>query len=74
MKIIYTPFDELDKWDRDYINIDEYALEKLINGANFLDIKSLLSLGCKKVAQIIKGKSVEEINLIKSSTWGRSRF
>jgi S-phase kinase-associated protein 1 len=29
--------------------------------ANYLDIKPLLNLGCKTVANLIKGKSVEEI-------------
>jgi len=29
--------------------------------ANYLDIKSLLDLGCAKIATLIKGKSPEEI-------------
>jgi S-phase kinase-associated protein 1 len=29
--------------------------------ANYLDIKPLLDLGCKTVANMIKGKSTEEI-------------
>ena len=29
--------------------------------ANYLDIKSLLDLGCAKIASLIKGKTPEEI-------------
>jgi S-phase kinase-associated protein 1 len=32
-----------------------------LSAANFLDIKALLDVGCKTVANMIKGKSPEEI-------------
>eukprot|EP00056_Hartaetosiga_gracilis_P004691 m.77338 g.77338 ORF g.77338 m.77338 type:complete len:166 (-) comp11913_c0_seq3:1167-1664(-) len=42
-------------------DIDQTSLFNLILAANFMDIKPLLDLTCKKVALMIKGKSVEEI-------------
>ncbi|GMI67070.1 SKP1-like 4 [Hibiscus trionum] len=41
--------------------IDLNTLYYLIMAANFLNVKSLLDLTCKRVADIIKGKSPEEI-------------
>jgi len=37
---------------------------QIILGANYMDIKSLLHLGCAKIATLIKGKSPEEIKKI----------
>jgi len=37
---------------------------QIILGANYMDIKSLLYLGCAKIATLIKGKSPEEIKKI----------
>ena len=49
------------KWDKDYINIDQAILYELILAANFLNIKGLLDLCCQCVADIIKGKTPEQI-------------
>merc|ERR1712058_167237 len=40
------------------------AIFKIILGANYMDIKSCLHLGCAKIATLIKGKSPEEIKKI----------
>merc|ERR1739845_95182 len=40
------------------------------SGANYMDIKSLLHLGCAKIATLIKGKSPEEIKKILSEDDG----
>lgn len=53
--------DEISEWDREFILVDQGTLFELILAANYLDIKGLLDLGCKTVANMIKGKSVEEI-------------
>jgi len=55
------------KWDADYIDkIGEtrQQLYDLILAANYLDIKSLLHLGCAKVASLIKGQPLEKIKEI----------
>jgi hypothetical protein len=56
-----------DKWDAEYIDKiggDRQQLYDLILGANYLDIKSLLHLGCAKVASLIKGQPLEKIKEI----------
>lgn len=43
-----------------YLN-DPALLTTILQAANYLDIKALLDVGCKTVANMIKGKSPEEI-------------
>ena len=56
-----TPEDEQKLWDRDYVKVDDETLFNLILASNYLDIKALLDLTCKTVADEIKGKTPEEI-------------
>ncbi|KAF8891310.1 Skp1 family, dimerization domain-containing protein [Infundibulicybe gibba] len=44
---------DISEWDQKFIAI--------ILAANYLDIKSLLDVGCKTVANMIKGKTPDEI-------------
>lgn len=53
--------DESAKWDKEYIAVDQAVLYELILAANFLNIKGLLDLCCQSVADIIKGKTPEQI-------------
>ena len=52
-------------WDKTFINsidsIEGEELFEIILAANYLDIRSLLDLGCKTVADKLKGKSPQEI-------------
>lgn len=48
-------------WDKNYAKVDDETLFNLILAANYLDIKPLLDLTCKAVADEIKGKTPEEI-------------
>ena len=48
-------------WDAEYVKMEQQALFELILAANYLDIKPLLDLTCKTVANMIKGKTPEEI-------------
>merc|ERR1712138_127935 len=53
-----------DSWDADFIDTigdDRQQLYDLILAANYMDIKSLLHLGCAKVASLIKGEPLEKI-------------
>jgi S-phase kinase-associated protein 1 len=53
--------DELKKFDTEFVKVDQGTLFDLILAANYLDIKSLFDLTCMTVADMIKGKSAEEI-------------
>ncbi|KAF7728594.1 suppressor of kinetochore protein mutant [Apophysomyces ossiformis] len=52
---------DIDEWDQKYMEVDQETLFDIILAANYLDIKPLLDVGCKTVANMIKGKSAEEI-------------
>lgn len=51
----------IDEWDQKYMDVDQETLFDIILAANYLDIKQLLDTGCKTVANMIKGKSADEI-------------
>jgi S-phase kinase-associated protein 1 len=53
--------DDIIPWDKEFCTVDQATLFELILAANFLDIKPLLDLTCKTVANMIKGKTPEEI-------------
>ncbi|EEF52763.1 SKP1-like protein 1B [Ricinus communis] len=53
--------DELKTWDAEFVKVDQATLFDLILAANYLNIKSLLDLTCQTVADMIKGKTPEEI-------------
>ncbi|KAI8112176.1 hypothetical protein M9434_003500 [Picochlorum sp. BPE23] len=52
---------DLDKWNKDFTRVDQQTLFELILAANYLNIKPLLDLTCMTVANMIKGKTPEEI-------------
>jgi len=52
---------DIDEWDVKFMQVDQEMLFEIILAANYLDIKPLLDVGCKTVANMIKGKSPEEI-------------
>jgi S-phase kinase-associated protein 1 len=53
-----------DEWDIEFMKLDKDVIIEIILAANYLDMKNLLNLGCKTIANMIKGKSVEEIREI----------
>ena len=56
-----TPEEEKRVWDRDFLKVDDESLFGLILAANYLNVKPLLDLACKAVADEIKGKTPDEI-------------
>ncbi|KAK3193849.1 hypothetical protein Dsin_025159 [Dipteronia sinensis] len=53
--------DDITAWDADFVKVDQSTLFDLILAANYLDIKGLLDLTCQTVADMITGKTPEEI-------------
>lgn len=51
----------IDPWDKSFLNVDQEMLYEIILAANYLNIKPLLNAGCKIVAEMIRGKSPEDI-------------
>jgi len=55
------PSIEISEWDKTFMKVEQHVLFEIILAANYMDIKSLLDLGCQTVANMIKGRSPEEI-------------
>lgn len=53
--------DDISSWDAEFLKVDQGTLFELILAANYLDIKGLLDVTCKTVANMIKGKTPDEI-------------
>ncbi|XP_059643776.1 SKP1-like protein 1A [Cornus florida] len=56
-----TSNDVIKSFDANFVEVDQVTLFDLILAATYLDNKSLLDLTCQKVADMIKGKTPEEI-------------
>ncbi|XP_051010357.1 S-phase kinase-associated protein 1-like [Acomys russatus] len=53
--------DDIPVWDQEFLKVDQGTLFELILAANDLDIKGLLDVTCKTVANMIKGETPEKI-------------
>lgn len=53
--------DDIPSWDVEFLKVDQGTLFEIILAANYLDIRGLLDVSCKTVANMIKGKTPEEI-------------
>lgn len=51
-------------WDAEFLKVDQGLLYELILAANYLDIRNLLDVSAKTIANMIKGKTPEEIRKI----------
>ncbi|CAL1275136.1 unnamed protein product [Larinioides sclopetarius] len=52
---------KISSWDANFLKVDQSTLYELIVAANYLDIKGLLDITCKTVANMMKGKTTKEI-------------
>ena len=53
--------DDICSWDKNFLKVDQGTLFELIMAANYLEIRRLLDLTMKTVANMIKGKTPDEI-------------
>lgn len=57
--------DDISEWDTDFLKVaDQATLFELMLAANFVDIKGLMDVTCKTVANMMKGKTPAEIRQI----------
>ncbi|XP_059072041.1 SKP1-like protein 1B [Cryptomeria japonica] len=63
---VNSKISELDvkTWDKEFVKVDQATLFDIIQAANYLNIENLLDLTCQTVADMIKGKTPEEIRMI----------
>ncbi|XXG86231.1 hypothetical protein AAC387_Pa11g1164 [Persea americana] len=54
--------EELKAWDAEFVKVDQAMLFDLILAANYLNIKSLLDLTCRTVADMMRGKTAKELS------------
>ena len=54
----------LEGWDQDFVRVPLATLFEMILAANFLDLKPMLDVTCKAVAEMIKGKTPDEIKKV----------
>lgn len=52
---------KIDDWDRDFFNVDYGEFFEILMAANYLDIKKILDVGSKIIADQLKGMEPEEI-------------
>ncbi|KHJ89842.1 Skp1 family, dimerization domain protein [Oesophagostomum dentatum] len=55
---------EIEAWDKEFFKVDYGVLFDIIMAANYLDIPKLLDGGCKVVADLMRGKTPEEIRTL----------
>ncbi|XP_052193534.1 SKP1-like protein 1B [Diospyros lotus] len=53
--------EELKSFDAEFVKVDQATLFDLVLAANYFNIQSLLDSTCQTVAEMIKGKTPEEI-------------
>ena len=56
--------DVISSWDKNFLKVDQGTLFSLIKAANYLKIDKLLELGCQTVANMIGGKTPDEIRVM----------
>jgi S-phase kinase-associated protein 1 len=56
--------DDIDEWDREFINVDQGTLFEIILAANYLDMQGLLDLGMDNLGNSIGIKLSSETDSI----------
>lgn len=54
----------ISSWDQSFLNVNVDTLLEIVMAANYLDIKELFQLSCLTTANIIKGRTPEEIRSV----------
>jgi len=52
---------DIPQWDRQFLDIDQAIILGIMVGANYLDLQLLVEMTCKKVADMIRDKTPEQV-------------
>lgn len=55
--------DDICSWDADFLKVEQSTVFELLMAANYLHNEALIELTCKTIANMIKGKTTEEIRI-----------
>ncbi|CAN8304672.1 unnamed protein product [Cochlearia groenlandica] len=53
--------EDLKNWDKEFVNVDQPTLFDILLAANYMNISGLLDLTCKTVADMMRGKTPQQI-------------
>ena len=53
--------EDIEEWNKEYVSVDKEELYRLIIGADFLGIQSLIDITGQTIADMITGKTPDEI-------------
>lgn len=53
--------DDICQWDQDFFRVDQETLFALLTAANYMEISTMLEVACKTVANMLKGRTPEDI-------------
>jgi len=56
--------DNISEWDQEFMKVENRILFEIMEAANFLELETLVDLGCKTIANKMKGKTIDEIKEI----------
>lgn len=60
---------DIEEWDQKFMQVDQKMLFEIIPAANYTDIKALLDVDCKTIADMIKGKPPEDVLITSTQGW-----
>ena len=60
---------DIEESDQKSMQVDQKMLFEIIPAANYTDIKALLDVGCKTIADMIKGKPPEDVLITSTQGW-----
>uniref|UniRef100_A0A9J2P0X2 Skp1-related protein n=1 Tax=Ascaris lumbricoides TaxID=6252 RepID=A0A9J2P0X2_ASCLU len=53
--------EEIPEWDEQYLKMEDKMLFDVVLAANFLNVKMLMEMACKMIAEKMKGRTPEEL-------------
>lgn len=61
-------FEDFSELDQNFIDMDIEKISSLVMAANFMNVSGLIKLCCHKIANLMKGKTTEEMRILFNET------